>query len=154
MPRAKSQTLFINLSVAKVRRRLKEQRIGVKKVSSAGRNQAMVVHTATGEHLRELEAVFGDTVTSSRQQELDTPVESLKNLGPTTADWLHQVGVHTRADLERVGAASTFRLLLDREATASLNLLWALHGALHEIDWREVSEQEKAKLRAAVAELG
>ena len=153
MPRAKSQMLFVNLSASKVRQRLKTSCIGVRKVSSAGRNQAMIVHTATGQHLRDLESVFTDAPTSSSQSSLGMPIENLKNLGPTTASWLHELGIHTRADLERLGPAPAYRLLRQRESTVSLNLLWALHGALDDTDWRELTPQMKRDLQRQVEEL-
>ena len=35
---------------------------GVRKVETAGKNRAVIVHTATGEHLRQLEALFQDVI--------------------------------------------------------------------------------------------
>jgi hypothetical protein len=32
----------------------------VRKVQSAGRQHALIIHTATGQHLRELESLFSD----------------------------------------------------------------------------------------------
>ena len=43
---------------SQVRRRLKGFGHGVRKVESAGRNQAVIVHTATGRHLDELARQF------------------------------------------------------------------------------------------------
>lgn len=65
MSEVKGDKLFVNLSASQARRRLKGFGHGVKKVLSAGKNQAVVVHTATGQHLRELEALFADAIDSS-----------------------------------------------------------------------------------------
>jgi hypothetical protein len=62
----KGDRLFVNLSASQVRRRLKGFGHGVRKVHSAGRNQAVIVHTATGRHLAELEAKFADVGFSHR----------------------------------------------------------------------------------------
>lgn len=61
-----------------------------------------------------------------------TPVEALKNLGPTTAGYLRAVGVHTRADLDRLGPVFAYLLLRHRFPDAGINALFlhALHGAL------------------------
>jgi len=42
---------------------------GVRKVESAGRNEAVIIHTATGEHLRELRAIFEDVIPMDDDQE-------------------------------------------------------------------------------------
>jgi len=60
MPDPKGSRLFVNLSPSQARRRLKGFGHGVRKVQSAGRNQAVIIHTATGQHLSELEAMFAD----------------------------------------------------------------------------------------------
>jgi hypothetical protein len=46
--------LCVNLSASQTRRRLKGFGHGVRKVQSAGRNQATIIHTAIGRHLEEL----------------------------------------------------------------------------------------------------
>jgi hypothetical protein len=56
----KGQKLFVNLSASQTRKRLKGFGHGVRKIQSAGKNQAVVIHTATGQHLEELRAQFAD----------------------------------------------------------------------------------------------
>ncbi len=69
MTNIKGQHLYVNLSASQVRRRLKGFGHGVRKVQSAGKNRAVVIHTATGQHLKELEAVFGDVTHSSSEKD-------------------------------------------------------------------------------------
>src|SRR5687767_5932290 len=95
----KGYRLYVNLGPSKTRRRLKGHGFGVKKVQSAGRNQAVIVHTATGEHLRQLKQLFADVTASEFESDLGVPVENLRNLGATSAVWLKQINVHTREDL-------------------------------------------------------
>lgn len=52
--------LLVNLSASQARRRLKGFGHGVRKIQSGGKKQAIVIHTATGRHLEELEAKFAD----------------------------------------------------------------------------------------------
>jgi hypothetical protein len=59
----------VNLSASQVRRRIKGFGHGVRKVQSAGKNRAIVIHTATGQHLEELMAVLGDVTVSSSEEE-------------------------------------------------------------------------------------
>jgi len=142
----KGDKLFVNLSAAQTRRRLKGFGHGVRKVHSAGRNQAVVIHTATDRHLDELKAKFDDVGYSSRETELSQPIENLRNIGTASADWLREIGIKTIADLEEIGPVSAYRSVKLREPTCGLNLLWAMAAGLAGKDWRELSEDEKESL--------
>jgi hypothetical protein len=71
----KGHRLHVKLGASQVRRRLKGLGFGVRKVESAGRGEALIIHTATGQHLRELQAVFQDVM------ERDSPEGSSSTLG-------------------------------------------------------------------------
>ncbi|MFV1966281.1 MAG: hypothetical protein ACC628_12730 [Pirellulaceae bacterium] len=60
----KGDRLYVRLSASQTRRRLKGLGYGVRKVESAGRNEAVIIHTATGEHRRELCALFAEVLVS------------------------------------------------------------------------------------------
>ena len=62
MSYVKGERLYVKLGASQVRRRLKGLGFGVRKVESAGRGEAVIVHTATGEHLRELRSIFQDVL--------------------------------------------------------------------------------------------
>ena len=70
----KGDYLFVNLSAAQTRRRLKGFGHGVRKIQSGGKNQAVIIHTATGQHLAELEKRFEDVGHSTNQHELSEPI--------------------------------------------------------------------------------
>ena len=76
----KGSHFFVNLGASQARRRLKGFGHGVRKVQSAGRNQAVIVHTATGRHLAELEAQFADVGFSRAESDLNELVESHQRL--------------------------------------------------------------------------
>jgi hypothetical protein len=61
--------LLVHLSASQTRRRLKGFGHGVRKVQSAGRDQAIVIHTATGKHLEELMSLFSDVGCESAESE-------------------------------------------------------------------------------------
>lgn len=69
MPEPKGDKLLVNLGASQARRRLKGFGHGVRKVQSAGKNQAIIIHTATGRHLQELQSIFADV--GCRDQEVD-----------------------------------------------------------------------------------
>lgn len=58
----KGYRLYVQLSASQTRRRLRGHGFGVRKVQSAGRAEAVIIHTATGQHRRELEALFQDVI--------------------------------------------------------------------------------------------
>jgi preprotein translocase subunit SecF len=58
----KGYRLYVQLSASQTRRRLRGHGFGVRKVQSAGRAEAVIIHTATGQHRRELEALFQDVM--------------------------------------------------------------------------------------------
>jgi hypothetical protein len=62
MKTVKGYRLYVGLNASQARRRLKGQGFGVRKVESAGSHRAVIIHTATGRHLRDLEALFRDVV--------------------------------------------------------------------------------------------
>lgn len=59
---------------------------------------------------------------------------------------LAAAGILHRADLERLGAVRAYLRVQAAGQTASLNLLWAMEGALTGRDWREVAREERGRL--------
>lgn len=81
----------------------------------------------------------------------------LRNIGPKSAAWLRQVGLRTREDLEAAGPVEAYMRVRRAGFRPSLNLLYALEGALLECHWQEVPEARRQQLveaaEAAIAEL-
>jgi len=75
-----------------------------------------------------------------------TDLYTLPNLGLTTVQWLRAVGIHTRDELERQGITTTFRAMEDRGFRTTKAILYALHAALTEQNWRELGKLEKTSL--------
>jgi hypothetical protein len=80
MTKTTTYALYVNLSASQTRKRLKGYGFGVKKVEATDRNQSVIVHTATREHLQELESLFADVMPSTPKDESDTAVEEMRNL--------------------------------------------------------------------------
>ncbi|NLB59388.1 MAG: TfoX/Sxy family protein [Gammaproteobacteria bacterium] len=83
--------------------------------------------------------------------------EKMRNIGPKSAAWLRQVGLHTRADLEAAGPVDAYMRVRRAGFRPSLNLLYALEGALNDCHWQEVPDERRKALveaaEAAIAEL-
>ena len=71
---------------------------------------------------------------------------TLKNLGKTSAQWLHASGIHTADDLRRLGAVSAYQAVKSRGFSASRVLLYAIEGALRDINWKELPDTLKSEL--------
>ena len=137
----------MNVGAAEARRRLKGFGHGVRKVRSAGKGQAMLIHTATGRHREELVAIFADVGCADQQAELGEPVGNLRNLGPTSAASLREAGIATVEELRRLGPVVAYQLVRNAQPNVSRNLLWAIAAGLDNRDWRELTAEEKAKLQ-------
>ncbi len=70
----------------------------------------------------------------------------LPGLGPKSLAMLAAAGIHGRTDLERLGAVRAYLRGKAAGQNASLNLLWALEGALTGQDWRVVAHEERSRL--------
>jgi hypothetical protein len=65
----KGYRLYVRLGASQTRRRLQGHGFGVRKVQSVGRGEAVIIHTATGQHRRELEALFQDVLAATAGEE-------------------------------------------------------------------------------------
>ncbi|MCZ8207263.1 MAG: TfoX/Sxy family DNA transformation protein [Aquidulcibacter sp.] len=78
---------------------------------------------------------------------MDRKISAMRNLGPTMAANLASIGVHTSADLQRIGAVETFnRLRLIQGRQISRIALHAMFAALVDCDWRALPADIKAQL--------
>jgi DNA transformation protein and related proteins len=76
------------------------------------------------------------------------PVAELRNLGPATARLLLSINVRTLSDLAGIGAARAFRRLEFEEGRRfSLNLLYAMDGAISDRDWRHIDPVRKEQIK-------
>lgn len=80
------------------------------------------------------------------------PIARLANLGPKSAQWLNAIDVRSLRDLEELGSVNAYRLLKDRGYPASLNLVYAIEGALRGMDWNRLPLALKTELRVRVAD--
>lgn len=77
----------------------------------------------------------------------------MKNLGKTSAQWLHAAGIHNAADLRRLGAIQAFRAVKVRGFHISKVLLYAIEGALLNQHWCDLPLERKASLNRQLIRL-
>ncbi len=87
-------------------------------------------------------------------------ISEMRNLGPACEKDLNLAGINTAQELKRVGVKQAFvQMLLARKnqgrSTKCCNAayLYAIHGAVHDIDWRELPQSLKEQYKAFTAEL-
>lgn len=88
------------------------------------------------------------------------PISQLRNLGPACESDLNAVGVHTLDDIKELGIEKTFELMMlgrisrgESGYCFNASYLYALYGAVHDIDWRDVPESLKSEYKALTAKL-
>ena len=79
--------------------------------------------------------------------------DMLPNLGPKSLDLLSKVGLGTEASLRQAGAVLAYARVKVAFPRTSLNLLWALEGALTGRDWKQIAEQDRASLLMALEDV-
>lgn len=77
-----------------------------------------------------------------------TGAPKLLNIGGKSAAWLRQVGIRTWDDVAAIGALEAFLRVKRAGFKPSLNLLYALEGALVGCHWQHVAIDRRAELAA------
>ena len=74
-------------------------------------------------------------------------LSDLMNIGKVTERWLNGIGVYDEEGLRRMGAVKAYRLILKGETGATVNLLYALQGAISGTHWNDLAPPIKEMLR-------
>ncbi|MDD2926542.1 TfoX/Sxy family protein [Rhodoferax sp.] len=76
--------------------------------------------------------------------------QALPNLGPKSNQFLQEAGISSLEQLQKLGAVAAYAKVKRANRSASLNLLWALEGALSGLPWQEVARQHRTSLLLAL----
>ena len=77
-------------------------------------------------------------------------LDELPNLGPRSREMLAAAGIRSVAQLRGLGAVVAFARVRRVDPRASLNLLWALEGALTGLPWQTVAREHRTSLLLAL----
>ena len=77
-------------------------------------------------------------------------LDELPNLGPKSRAMLASAGITTLPHLRTLGAVAAYARVKRSGANASLNLLWALEGALTGLPWQVVARDHRTSLLLAL----
>jgi len=75
-----------------------------------------------------------------------TRLADLPNFGPKSQQMLEQAELHTIEQLRELGAVRAYLQVKQRGGNASLNLLWAIEGALSGRHWQDVAQNDRLRL--------
>lgn len=75
--------------------------------------------------------------------------QKMRNIGPKSAAWLRQVGLRSIEDITSIGTVESFMKVRRAGFKPSLNLLYALEGALLGCHWQEVPDARRTELVTA-----
>jgi DNA transformation protein len=70
----------------------------------------------------------------------------LRNLGKASFEMLEAAGIRSEDQLRRMGSIAAFVAVKRAGLGPSLNLLWALEGALTGRHWKEVARTDRTAL--------
>lgn len=88
-----------------------------------------------------------DSASAANSELALRPLAAERNLGPRSAEMLAAAGIVERSQLEEMGAVAAYLATLQAGAKPHLNLLWAIHGALTDTAWNELSPATREQLR-------
>lgn len=77
-------------------------------------------------------------------------IAELQGLGPKSQAMLAAAGIQTVSQLKRLGSVRAYVMVKATGANASLNLLWALEGALTGLPWQVVAREHRLSLLFAL----
>ena len=77
-------------------------------------------------------------------------IAGLQNLGPRSQQMLAGAGIRSVEQLRKLGAVAAYVKVKRTGAPVSLNLLWALEGALSGLPWQEVARVHRTSLLLAL----
>jgi N-acetylglutamate synthase-like GNAT family acetyltransferase len=83
---------------------------------------------------------------------LGRSLADLAGLGPRSQAMLERAGIRTVEQLQALGSVAAFAAARRTNPSASLNLLWALEGALTGSRWQDVARRHRTSLLLALEE--
>lgn len=73
-------------------------------------------------------------------------IADLPNFGPKSQQMLAKAGISTIEQLQELGAVRAYVQVKRAGTNASLNLLWAMEGALTDRHWQDVAKNDRLRL--------
>ena len=82
----------------------------------------------------------------------DENISALQGLGPRSQEMLSRAGIKSVDQLKELGSLKAYMLAKASNPNVSLNLLWALEGALTGVSWKEIARNHRTSFILAIEE--
>ena len=82
-----------------------------------------------------------------------TGFQGVKNIGPTIAKRLNEIGIYSLAELQRVGASKAFLKIKENYPGKTISVcyyLYSFEGALLNLHWDDLPSKRKKELLRAI----
>ncbi len=73
----------------------------------------------------------------------ENKLSNLKNIGEVSEKMLNSIDVFTREDIEDLGPVTIYFILKSRGFDVSMNMVYALQGAIMNLHWNELPSNVK-----------
>lgn len=90
----------------------------------------------------------------------DRRISEMKNLGPACEQDLNRAGIATAQQLKELGPEAAFIQMLSARKELGMTTkccnaayLYALYGAIHDIDWRSLPSAKKSEFKELTREM-
>ena len=89
----------------------------------------------------------------AQQPDPAVALAAVANLGPRSAEALVAAGISSVDELKRLGSVAAYAKVKQAEPRVTLNLLWALEGAITGLPWQVVAKEHRTSLLLALETL-
>jgi DNA transformation protein and related proteins len=88
------------------------------------------------------------------QQGTEPALSELRGLGPRSVEILVQAGINTPAKLRKADLFELYRRIKAKHPRMSLNLLYAMMGAVDNVDWRDIAKERRSEVLMRLDDMG
>ncbi len=81
-------------------------------------------------------------------------LSELRGLGPVSVQTLASVGVTSTAQLRKADLFKLYALIKAKNPRTSINLLYAMLGAVEDVDWREIAKERRTEILIRLDDMG
>jgi DNA transformation protein and related proteins len=73
-------------------------------------------------------------------------LSELRGLGPVSVGWLTQAGIRSTRQLRQADLYALYARIKSQQSKVSINLLYALMGAVEDQDWRKIAKERRSEV--------
>jgi DNA transformation protein and related proteins len=91
---------------------------------------------------------------TDRQGKVTAALSELRGLGPVSVQMLVSVRITKTAQLHKADLFKLYAQIKAKHPRASINLLYAMMGAVDNLDWREVAKERRTEVLMRLEDMG